>query len=518
MDRRQFLEITSGTTALLALSSSIPQSSASSAVPSPSNWIKLQAWTATGKPMPAKVINQTFFLTLADEPIPNPFRQVSHGTLWSEPPPMPFFIVLYLSVQGFGKVALYADNLGQGYTPADFPLNLNLACAQSRLHRVQAAIATWQQQGYLCSSQINEQLRKAKGYLQQATIASTTKAMAAWANDSLRESLWAGEAAVFDHAQHQISLRGHRPKFLFGCNFFRHPEAGAEYARQFKKLFNFATLPFYWRSFEPKQGQPDFTKTDERVDWLEDAEITPKGHPLAWFHEAGLPHWVQDKPYEKLQVLLRQRVKEITGRYGDRIPYYDIINEAHDIDWANTLNFSAEQQLEMTQLASAAAAQGHPNLQRIINTCCQWAEYVSRRSQPPPLQSAYQYLHTCINLGIPFEIIGMQLYYPSQDMFEINRLLERFSQLGKPIHITELGVSSNTTRADNTPFPDPPGLWHAPWDEAVQADWIEQFYTLCYSKPYIQAVTWWDLADGGFWPHGGLLRSDFTPPNFPIYD
>ncbi len=510
MDRRQFLTLTGGTAALLTLRASLPEAS-STELPTVTNRIKLQAWTAAGNPMPKKVFNQTFFLTLENEPIPNPPRQVDTGVLWTEPPSVPFAIVLYSSVKGFGNVALYADHQGRGYTPSDFPLNLNLACAQSRLHRVRTAIATWQQQGFQCPAHVTEQLQKAEAYLQQATEASTPKVIAAFANDSLRESLWAGESTVFAHAQYQISQRGHRPDFLFGCNFFRHPEAGADYDRRFKQLFNFATLPFYWRSFEPEAGKPNFAKTDEMVNWLEAANITPKGHPLVWFHSAGLPAWAKDKPYEELKDRLRQRVRKITGRYRDRIPYYDIINEAHDIDWANTLNFSAEQQREMTQLAALAAVDGYPNVQRIINTCCQWAEYIAKGPHNPSLQSAYQYLQTCIKTKIPFEIIGMQLYYPNQDMFEINRLLERFSQLGKLIHITELGVSSNTTRATNTPFPDPPGLWHAPWSEHVQADWVEQFYTLCYSKPYIQAVTWWDLADGGFWPHGGLLRSDFSP-------
>lgn len=508
IDRRQFLTLTGGTAALLALGPSRPDARAKA--PTVINRIKLQAWTSSGKPMPAKVFNQTFFLTLEGEPMPNPPRQVNSGVLWTTPPSVPFAIVLYLAVKGFGKVALYADNQGRGYTPTDFPLNLNLACAESRIHRVRTAIATWQQQGFQCPPAITEQLQQAEAYLRQAQAAASPKAMAAFANDSLREGLWAGESAVFAHAQHQIHQRGHRPEFLFGCNFFRHPTAGAEYDRRFKQLFNFATLPFYWRSFEPEAGKPNFAKTDEMVKWLESEGITPKGHPLVWFHEAGLPIWAKDKPYKELKDLLRQRVGEITGRYCDRIPYYDIINEAHDIDWANTLNFSAEQQREMTQLAALATSGGHPKAQRIINTCCQWAEYIARGLHQIPLQSAYQYLQTCLKTNIPFEIIGMQLYYPNQDMFEINRLLERFSQLGKPIHITELGVSSNTTRAENTPFPDPPGLWHGPWNENIQADWVEQFYTLCYSKSYIQAVTWWDLADGGFWPHGGLLKSDFS--------
>ena len=55
--------------------------------------------------------------------------------------------------------------------------------------------------------------------------------------------------------------------------------------------------------------------------------------------------------------------------------------------------------------------------------------------------------------------------------------------------------------------------WHGEWSETTQADWLEAMYTLCYSKPHVEAVTWWDFADhkGHFWPFGGMLRKDLTP-------
>ncbi|HZG38823.1 MAG TPA: 1,4-beta-xylanase, partial [Nodosilinea sp.] len=46
----------------------------------------------------------------------------------------------------------------------------------------------------------------------------------------------------------------------------------------------------------------------------------------------------------------------------------------------------------------------------------------------------------------------------------------------------------------------------------IQADWVEQIYTLAYSKPQIEAVTWWDFSDQAtFWPFGGLLNRDNQP-------
>jgi hypothetical protein len=54
--------------------------------------------------------------------------------------------------------------------------------------------------------------------------------------------------------------------------------------------------------------------------------------------------------------------------------------------------------------------------------------------------------------------------------------------------------------------------WHGrPWSEEEQADWIEAYYTIAYSKPAIQAITWWDFAEPAWYPHGALCREDLSP-------
>ena len=348
--------------------------------------------------------------------------------------------------------------------------------------------------------------------MQKAESADSNVAMAGWCNDSLVESLWAGEEAAVAKAQQQIQRQPIRPDFLWGCNFFRYPQAGAEYNRHFQDLFNFATVPFYWRQVESEAGKPNYEKVNNAVKWLSQANITPKGHPLVWFHEIGIPNWLRPKPYNTVLDHIQRRVRDITAHYQDRIPYYDVVNEGNGIRFANQLGYSPEQFLEITDVAVRAAEAGYPGVKRLLNSCCPWAERVAYDTDWPS-RSPYQYLKACLAAEIPFEIIGLQLYYPQQDMFEIDRLLDRFSQLGKPIHITELGVSSATGTDDDSFLKETRGLWHAPWSEAIQADWLEQFYTLCYSKPAIQAVSWWDFSDqaGVFWPFGGLLDEKLRP-------
>ena len=45
-----------------------------------------------------------------------------------------------------------------------------------------------------------------------------------------------------------------------------------------------------------------------------------------------------------------------------------------------------------------------------------------------------------------------------------------------------------------------------------------RFYTLLFSHPAVEAITWWDFSDRQAWQRApaGLLRSDMTPK--PAYD
>ena len=472
--------------------------------------IEIRAWTPEGQPLDKESLSQLYFLDLNDEPVFTNPEIVEPGKFIINPPAFPFAIALRFPVAGFGKVALYADNKAQGYTSADFPLNLNLAFADSRLHRVTTYLRHHSQRGINFPKSVDDRLQRARNYLDRAMEADLTAAQIGWCNLSLVESMWAGEVAVFSQAQQEIVQQNKRTNFLFGANFFRHAPDKTEYNRRFQELFNFATVPFYWNSFEPQQGQKNFAHVDRLVAWLNQNNITVKGHPLVYFHEAGTPDWLKKLSFAAIKEIIKQHAFEITAHYQEKIAYYDIINEANNIPWANALNFDREQFLDLTLTVAEASAQGYPQIQRIINHCCAWGENVAYGK--PPQDSPFQYLQRCLVAEIPFEIIGLQVYYPNQDMFEINRLLERFSSLNKPIHITELGVSSAATIDENSQLKEPRGLWHKPWNEAIQADWLEQFYTLCYSKPYIEAISWWDLADGGnFWPHGGLLNPQMQP-------
>jgi endo-1,4-beta-xylanase len=57
-----------------------------------------------------------------------------------------------------------------------------------------------------------------------------------------------------------------------------------------------------------------------------------------------------------------------------------------------------------------------------------------------------------------------------------------------------------------------------PEGEAFQAREAVRFYTMLFSHPAVEAITWWDFADWHAWKGApaGFLRKDMTPK--PMYD
>lgn len=439
---------------------------------------------------------------------------------------VPFALCLPLPVKGFGHVYLYADNEGRGYraddlcnpSPLPKPLNFLMEAAKSRAAAVSRAEERFRTEGTQASGDYTERISKARELLEDARSKEGDEAaVTALARASLAESLHAGELLVVEHARARIAAGPRREDFRLGCNGFRYPDLGEAYAGPFAEVLNFVTAPFYRRRTEPEEGSRDFSAVESIVEWAARDGLEVKGHPLVWFHRAGIPDWLEGRSCEDVAATHRDYIADAVGRFQGSIRIWDVINEAHD--WANDFGYDLDQLVEMTRLAADGVGEANPGAVRIVNSCCTWSEYVARgrdysREIGRPARNVLRYVRDVIDAGVDFEVVGLQMYYPARDMFEIDRHLDMFCSLGKPVHITELGVSSSAEEAKRNQEIKRPSTryWHGrPWSEREQADWIEAYYTICRSKPEIEAVTWWDFSDPAFIPHGGLVDEDLRP-------
>lgn len=481
-------------------------------------WIVL---TRAGEPVDAMDLASAMVLDLEFLPRFSHKPHVSPGRAILPAADEPFAVCLPAPVEDFGEVYLYADNAGSGYTTADLgagPMNFAFEAAASREAAVARAEQRLHKTGAIFSSSYRRRMDKAHALLEDARLARADPVRCAEVSmRSLAESMHAGEQLVLEHARLTLAKNPPRKNFLFGCNGFGCPRLGEPYAERFRDIFNFVTLPFYRGNIERVEGVRNFAGAEAILKWAERDGLTPKGHPLVWANHAGMPDWLRGKTFDQVRTSHRDYIREAVRRFRGRIAIWDVINEGHD--WANDPRHSLDEMVELTRMACDATREENPDAVRVVNSCCTWSEYAPRnecsagdlgRFGRPVLH----YLRDILAAGVDFDVVGVQMYYPYRDLFEISRHLDQFCALGKPVHITELGVSSDV-RWRNKPKEDirmPIRRWHGrPWTEDEQADWIEAYYTIAYAKPAIQAIAWWDFAEPAWYPHGAICREDLSP-------
>ena len=321
----------------------------------------------------------------------------------------------------------------------------------------------------------------------------------------------------------EVTIEQTSHAFLFGCNIFNwaeddknlwykkplNDEVQTNYRARFAELFNYATLPFYWHFYAPAQDQTRQTYLESVAKWCREKGIATKGHPLMWNYVD--PTWLpNDKAaIGKLQV---ERVKDIVPRFKGLIDKWDVANELADFssggkgDKAPKITAMwAKDRMPVARDCFLAAREANPGALLLIN------DFKTDESYEKVL------LGLADDHGKPlYDVIGLQSHQHSgvwsdQKLWDT---CERFAKFGVPLHFTEMTILSGRRMPGAAKNAEGEETWvSAPHDEETQAKDVVREYTLLFSHPSVEAITWWNLIDGFAWmgAPAGLLRKDGTP-------
>ncbi len=434
-------------------------------------------------------------------------------------------------VEGFGFILLCADNGGELYSLRDAGkgtvMNLNHEFARSRVARNRKVLGRYEKEGTRFSPEVRHLVGLSEEMLEDAAqkLRQSGERGARSADIALRYALWAGEKIELERAQSEIERLKRTDDVFFGCETRQLVWAKSEeFQKRFLEVFNYATITHYvwdtwYELFEPAEGTYNWGIKDDIVRWLKPHDITLEGRPLFWFHPTVTPEWLKAKNFDELKRYVERHTRDLVSHYGDDLHAWEVVNEYHD--WANIHNHSPEQITEITRLALEKTKAVNPKVLRLLNNCCPWAEYVARgrmarMDATRPVRSPRRFLQDLHDAGVEYDVLGIQIYFPQRDLSDVVRLLERLEAFGKPMYITEIGASSNlqapSTSGAITQAANEPYAWHRQWDEELQADWLEQVYTIYYSRPQVKCINWYDMSDfRPFIVNGGLIREDASP-------
>ncbi len=307
-----------------------------------------------------------------------------------------------------------------------------------------------------------------------------------------------------------VNIEQHSHDFLFGSNIFkwdncRTPEDNKAYNERFASLLNYATIGYYWPSYEGERGKPQHEKTKKVAEWCKATGIKTKGHPLAWNHSDAA--WFKEVDADELFRLQLSRIDDCVKTMTGLIDRWDVVNEATAFDREgqaplHTAMWKKIGNIEFVKACFAEARKAGPNATLLINDYRVDDEYAKLVEQ---LVGAD---------GKPiYDVIGLQSHmhggvWSNATTWEV---CERFKRFGVPLHFTELTILSGQNGSEAEMKGK---VWAStPEGEEKQKNDVVRIYTMLFSHPSVEAITWWDFTDQGAWQGApaGLLRDDMSP-------
>lgn len=276
--------------------------------------------------------------------------------------------------------------------------------------------------------------------------------------------------------------------FKFGANCFmvdelETAEKNAKYEESFAKVFNIATLPFYWDSVEPERGKPRFDKDsprlyrrpaiDKLIEFCKKNNIEPKGHCLNY--EPFVPDWAKELDFAEYKKELENRMKIIAKRYADEIHDFEVMNEI-----LQKKKWETEVRKDVKWSFNTARKYFKSNKLIINEGNNVWDEHLKGDNQ------YYDLIEENLNHNVPIDGVGIQGHLmwgtpKSINPYNLWSFFEKFEKFGLPLSITEVTV---------------PSVFKGKTDDEMQAELLKNVYSLWFGIKGMEAIIYWNLIDG----------------------
>ena len=439
--------------------------------------------------------------------------QFANGLLYCERPNQETSgLALLWPVEGFGRVLLQTACLPD----REEPYNLNLELARGRLMQIINRREDWSifeeasDTTDLCS-QSQDLFIQAIQNISDGPVASQL------ADKALQKALDFSEGLAAKHAKVLFGMRGKSHNFGRGClGCWVDPQkvANPAYMKKLAGGFGLAMVPFNWGQIELKRGSYHFSKLDACISMLSKRKLAVGAGPLLCFSKEYLPKWLLTGKvsFEKIRECAYQFVSAAASRYGGMVRTWCVVS---GLNAQNYFGFGFEQVLEITRAANMAVKAVADRALRTIEVTNPWGEYYGEKPDTiPPLV----YMDMVIQSGINFDAFGLSMRFGRdesgmhvRDMMQISSLLDSFAPISRPMYVTRVEVPGADT--DGPCAGRVAGVWHGSWDQARQAEWLEQFYRIALGRAFIDGVIYSGLTDttDSVIANSGLLTETLEP-------
>lgn len=258
-----------------------------------------------------------------------------------------------------------------------------------------------------------------------------------------------------------------------------------KYRTELLRNFNAAVME---NALKMPQWKENRAKSEEAVAWLRERGVPVRGHVMVWPSWKWMPKEAKalEAEPDALRAYVLDHIAEIGGAMHGKLFHWDVVNEPftnHDlmdvlgrevmVDWFR------------------AAAKASPGTPLFIND---YGILATADRLDTGHQKAYEEtIRFLIDKGAPIGGIGMQGHFGEVPTSPANliQILDRYAAFEKPIVITEFD--------------------HITADEALQADYLRDCLTACFSHPAVEGFLMWGFVDHTHWrKNAPLFRKDWS--------
>ena len=416
---------------------------------------------------------------------------------------------LLWTIEGYGSVQLSTTCLPE----REKPYILNLELARAKLMQIVTKQQEWSL--FADTNELEKSINQAKQLFIDAidNISEPSKS-AQLADKSLYKSTILSEKLTQRHSDKLFITKSKNHLFsrgCLGCKIEPKMLQNSAYGKAVLELFGFVTIPVNWAKIEKQRDEYDFTELDACIKTFSNKKVGIGAGPLLKFNTAYLPDWlIEEKPnFQKVLEYAYEFINQVVTRYSRFVRLWKVLG---GLNCYNCFGFNFEQTLEMSRASVMAVRNSTERAIKLIELANPWGEYYAAKSATvPPIV----YVDMLIQSGIGFDAFGLDLRFGKspgcvklRDMMNISSILDCFSGIAKPVHITEFSLESQSQKGkDSEQF----GWWQEDWNPQTQAKWIQQFYKIALAKPFVDTVTYSSVADSRKNGESGLLDKNMKP-------
>lgn len=252
----------------------------------------------------------------------------------------------------------------------------------------------------------------------------------------------------------------------------------------------------------PKENEYRWKDADTIVAFARRNNLKVRGHTLCWHSQAPAWMFVDNNGSTVSKEVLLQRLKDhittVVNRYKGSVYAWDVVNEAISDKRDEYLRPSKWQQIigdEYIAKAFEYAHEADPSALLFYN------DY--NEISPVKREKIYKLVKTLKDAGVPIHGVGLQAHWAINEpsRAQLDSTLQRFSQLGLQVQITELDVSVYPKEHNaRERRPEDANTAFTPEKEQQQLEQYKLMFELFRKyKKSISGVTFWNVSERYSW-------------------